>query len=73
MKEVAQLSIKHDIWVVVSGQVLDVMSFLPDHLGGEKAIILYAGRDATDESNMLHAPKAIPWYAVDSNIGNMKK
>jgi cytochrome b involved in lipid metabolism len=31
--------------------------FLPDHPGGEKAIILYAGRDATEEFNMLHDPK----------------
>ncbi|KZP06769.1 hypothetical protein FIBSPDRAFT_914631 [Athelia psychrophila] len=29
--------------IVVSGQVLDVTSFLPDHPGGEKAGILYAG------------------------------
>jgi cytochrome b involved in lipid metabolism len=31
--------------------------FLPDHPGGEKAIILYAGRDATEEFNMLHDAK----------------
>jgi hypothetical protein len=37
---------------------LSVLSqFLPDHPGGEKAIILYAGRDATEEFNMLHDPK----------------
>ncbi|KZP19007.1 succinate dehydrogenase/fumarate reductase flavo protein [Athelia psychrophila] len=39
----AQHNAKDDIWVVVSGQVLDVTSFLPDHPGGEKAGILYAG------------------------------
>ncbi|KAI6129406.1 Flavocytochrome c, partial [Pisolithus croceorrhizus] len=55
--EVANHNKKDDVWVVVNGQVLDVTSFLPDHPGGEKAILLYAGRDATEEFNMLHDPK----------------
>lgn len=46
--------------------------FLPDHPGGEKAIILYAGRDATEEFNMLHDPKVIPRYAPDAVIGKIK-
>ena len=56
--EVAKHNKKDDVWVIVNGQVLDVTSFLPDHPGGEKAILLYAGRDATEEFNMLHDPKA---------------
>lgn len=55
--EVAQHNKKDDVWVIVNGQVLDVTSFLPDHPGGEKAILLYAGRDATEEFNMLHDAK----------------
>ncbi|KAF7973442.1 hypothetical protein HWV62_15138 [Athelia sp. TMB] len=73
MAEVATHNKKDDIWVVVDGQVLDVTSFLPDHPGGEKAIILYAGRDATEEFNMLHDPKVIPRYAPDAVIGTVKK
>lgn len=42
--------------VIVNEEVLDVTKFLPDH-GGEKAILLYAGRDATEEFNMLHDPQ----------------
>jgi cytochrome b involved in lipid metabolism len=72
MEEVAKHNKKDDIWVVVDGQVLDVTSFLPDHPGGEKAILLYAGRDATEEFNMLHDPKVIPRYAPDSVIGSVK-
>ncbi|KAG0702971.1 Flavocytochrome c [Suillus ampliporus] len=71
--DVAKHNKKDDIWVIVDGQVLDVTSFLPDHPGGEKAIILYAGRDATEEFNMLHDPKVIPRYAPDSVIGTVKK
>lgn len=54
-------------------QVLDVTSFLPEHPGGAKAILLYAGKDATEEFNMLHDPKVIPRYAPNAIIGTLKK
>ncbi|KAH7086667.1 Flavocytochrome c [Auriculariales sp. MPI-PUGE-AT-0066] len=73
MDEVAKHNKKDDIWVVVDGEVLDVTKFLPDHPGGEKAILLYAGRDATEEFNMLHDPKVIPRYAPDAVIGKVKQ
>lgn len=73
MDEVAAHTKKDDIWVVIDGQVLDVTKFLPDHPGGEKAILIYAGRDATEEFNMLHDPKVIPRYAPDAVIGRVKK
>lgn len=72
LAEVAKHNKKDDIWVVIDGQVLDVTKFLPDHPGGEKAILLYAGRDATEEFNMLHDPKVIPRYAPDAVIGKVK-
>ena len=72
MDDVAKHNKKDDCWVVVDGQVLDVTSFLPDHPGGEKAILLYAGRDATEEFNMLHDPKVIPRYAPDAVAGLLK-
>ncbi|PPQ96817.1 hypothetical protein CVT26_006218 [Gymnopilus dilepis] len=70
--DVAKHNQKDDIWVIIDGQVLDVTKFLPDHPGGEKAILLYAGRDATEEFNMLHDPKVIPRYAPDAVIGKVK-
>ncbi|KAM6502184.1 fumarate reductase [Amanita muscaria] len=73
LEDVAKHTKKDDVWVVVNGQVLDVTKFLPDHPGGEKAILLYAGRDATEEFNMLHDPKVIPRYAPDAVIGSVKK
>ncbi|KAF5388765.1 hypothetical protein D9757_005635 [Collybiopsis confluens] len=69
MAEVSKHKSKQDVWVVVNGEVLD---FLPDHPGGEKAIMLYAGRDATEEFNMLHDPKVIPRYAPNAVIGKLK-
>ena len=55
--------------MIVDGQVLDVTSFLPDHPGGEKAILLYAGRDATEEFNMLHDPKVRLISAILPRLG----
>ncbi|PPQ98381.1 hypothetical protein CVT24_004060 [Panaeolus cyanescens] len=72
LAEVAKHNKKDDVWVVIDGQVLDVTGFLADHPGGEKAILLYAGRDATEEFNMLHDPKVIPRYAPDTVIGKVK-
>ncbi|KAJ7078835.1 FAD binding domain-containing protein [Mycena belliarum] len=73
LADVAKHNTKEDVWVVVNGEVLDVTSFLPDHPGGEKAILLYAGRDATEEFNMLHDKKVIQRYAADSVIGTLKE
>merc|ERR1712107_594513 len=42
-----------DCWVIVGDDVYDVTKFLPDHPGGKKAIMLYAGKDATEEFDML--------------------
>jgi len=71
MTEVAKHNSKTDCWVVVDGQVLDVTSFLKDHPGGELAILTFAGKDATEEFNMIHPPDVIGKYAPDSVIGNV--
>jgi cytochrome b involved in lipid metabolism len=67
--EVAKHNTPEDCWVIVNGQVLDVTAFLPDHPGGKKAILIFAGRDATEEFNMLHKPDVVEKYAPESVIG----
>eukprot|EP00397_Hematodinium_sp_SG-2012_P007267 GEMP01007309.1.p1 GENE.GEMP01007309.1~~GEMP01007309.1.p1 ORF type:complete len:967 (+),score=138.71 GEMP01007309.1:60-2903(+) len=69
--EVAKHNTKEDCWVVVNGQVLNVTSFLPDHPGGELAILTFAGKDATEEFNMIHPPDVITKYAADAIIGRL--
>jgi len=69
MEEVAKHTSKTDCWVVVAGQVLDVTKFLGEHPGGELAILTFAGKDATEEFNMIHPPDVIPKYAPDAIIG----
>lgn len=67
--EVAKHNKKDDCWVTINGQVLDVTKFLPDHPGGAKAILLYAGKEASEEFNMLHKPDVIQKYAAYTIIG----
>lgn len=71
MEEVAKHTTEQDCWVVVNGQVLDVTKFLPDHPGGALAILTFAGKDATEEFNMIHPPDVIPKYAPDAVIGQL--
>merc|ERR1712137_1365431 len=69
MEEVAKHTSKTDCWVVVAGQVLGVTKFLGEHPGGELAILTFAGKDATEEFNMIHPPDVIGKYAPDAVIG----
>merc|ERR1740138_243827 len=69
MEEVAKHTTKTDCWVVVDGQVLNVTKFLGEHPGGELAILTFAGKDATEEFNMIHPPDVIGKYAPDAVIG----
>jgi flavocytochrome c len=71
LEEVAKHTTKGDCWVVVSGQVLNVTSFLSAHPGGELAILTFAGKDATEEFNMIHPPDVISKYAPDAIIGQL--
>merc|ERR1712070_187316 len=69
LEEVAKHNSKGDCWVVVAGQVLNVSNFLSQHPGGELAILTFAGKDATEEFNMIHPPDVIGKYAPDAVIG----
>merc|ERR1719162_2234823 len=71
LAEVAKHTVKGDCWVVVAGQVLNVSNFLSQHPGGELAILTFAGKDATEEFNMIHPPDVIPRYAPDAIIGSL--
>lgn len=72
LDEVKKHTDEKDVWVAVNGQVLNVTNFLADHPGGKKAIMLYAGKDATEEFNMLHEKTVVQKYAPDTIIGTLK-
>ena len=71
--EVAKHNTEKDCWVIIGEQVLDVTKFMPDHPGGVRAIMLFAGKDATDEFDMLHKREVIEKYAADAVIGTLAK
>merc|ERR1711937_804195 len=69
VEEVGKHTTKADCWVILDGKVLNVTNFLSQHPGGELAILTFAGKDATEEFNMIHPPDVIPKYAPDAIIG----
>ncbi|KAG6366374.1 hypothetical protein INS49_000551 [Diaporthe citri] len=60
--EVAKHSTQEDCWVVVHGKAYDVTEFLPEHPGGMKIILKYAGKDATEEFEPIHPPDTLDKY-----------
>merc|ERR1712137_635834 len=68
-EEVAKHTTKGDCWVILNDKVLDVTNFLSQHPGGELAILTFAGKDATEEFDMIPPPDVVGKYAPDAIIG----
>jgi len=73
MEEVGEHTTEQDCWVVLNGEVFDVTSFLADHPGGARAILMYAGKDATEPFKMLHDEAIIQKYGADLRIGTVSQ
>ena len=69
VEEVAKHNTKEDGSVILNDRVLDVTNFLSSHPGGELAILTFAGKDATEEFDMIHPPDVVSKYAPDAIIG----
>ncbi|PCH40489.1 hypothetical protein WOLCODRAFT_136908 [Wolfiporia cocos MD-104 SS10] len=63
LQEVKQHNTSSSCWVVIKDKVYDVTEFLPEHPGGSKIILKYAGRDATAVYEPIH-----PLDALDKNL-----
>merc|ERR1712159_201860 len=70
-EEVAKHNNKSSCWVILDDRVLDVTDFLKDHPGGELAILTFAGKDATEEFDMIHPPDVIEKYLPASAVLGM--
>ena len=55
--EIAKHKSAKDCWVVIDAVVYDMTSFLPDHPGGKRLPLKYAGRDATAAWDSIHGHK----------------
>ncbi|KAK4103739.1 hypothetical protein N658DRAFT_445171 [Parathielavia hyrcaniae] len=64
--EVAKHNKSDDCWVIVHGRAYDVTEFLPEHPGGSKIILKYAGKDATEEFDPIHPPDTLEKYLPKS-------
>merc|ERR1711916_394034 len=71
--ELAEHNKKDDCWVALLGKVYDVTSFLEDHPGGAKAIMMYAGKEATEPFLMLHKEDVLDKYVADLEVGEFQE
>ncbi|KAE9579275.1 hypothetical protein CGMCC3_g4805 [Colletotrichum fructicola] len=68
--EVATHNSRNSCWIVVSGHIYDVTDFLDDHPGGAGVILRYAGKDATEEYEPIHAEGTIETHLPrDKRLG----
>ncbi|KAH9240914.1 hypothetical protein K456DRAFT_1744713 [Colletotrichum gloeosporioides 23] len=68
--EVATHNSRSSCWIFVSGHVYDVTDFLDDHPGGAGVILRYAGKDATEEYEPIHAEGTIETHLPrDKRLG----
>lgn len=61
-EDVAKHNSAESCWVIVHGKAYDVTEFLPEHPGGPKIILKYAGKDATEEYEPIHPPDTLDKY-----------
>ncbi|KAH8109771.1 FMN-dependent dehydrogenase-domain-containing protein [Phellopilus nigrolimitatus] len=59
LDDVAQHDSSTSCWVIIQNKVYDVTEFLPEHPGGAKIILKYAGKDATAAYEPIHPPDAL--------------
>ena len=69
--EVAKHNTDSDCWVILYGEVYNVSKFLTDHPGGKDAIMLFAGKDATEQFDMLHQKSVLEKFGKDMHIGKL--
>ena len=60
--EVAKHNNEQSCWVIVHGRAYDVTEFMPEHPGGMKIILKYAGKDATEAYEPIHPPDTLDKY-----------
>ncbi|KAK5169731.1 uncharacterized protein LTR77_005709 [Saxophila tyrrhenica] len=65
-EEIAKHNSRESCWVIIHGRAYDVTEFLPEHPGGPKIILKYAGKDATEEYDPIHPPDTLDKY-LDKN------
>ncbi|KAK2595952.1 hypothetical protein QQS21_006482 [Conoideocrella luteorostrata] len=60
--DIAEHNDAKSCWIIIHGNAYDVTDFLPEHPGGSKIILKYAGKDATEEFEPIHPPDTLDKY-----------
>ncbi|TFK57135.1 hypothetical protein OE88DRAFT_1730547 [Heliocybe sulcata] len=72
LSQVAEHNSQKSCWVIINNKVYDVTEFLPEHPGGSKIILKYAGRDATAAYEPIHPPDALDKnLPKDKHLGDL--
>lgn len=67
-KEVEIHNKQNDCWIIIEEKIYDITNFIEKHPGGKRALMIYAGKDATEEFNALHHPSVIDKHLTKENI-----
>ncbi len=70
--EVNKHSNKESPWIIINDKVYDCTNFLNKHPGGEASILMYAGKDCSDEFTAIHSTNAFKMLEK-YYIGNLIK
>ncbi|KAJ3558671.1 hypothetical protein NM688_g782 [Phlebia brevispora] len=66
LQDVAEHNSSKSCWIIIRNKVYDVTDFLPKHPGGSGLILQFAGHDATDTFDLIHAPDILESYLPKS-------
>ncbi|GAA5921744.1 hypothetical protein JCM3775_001798 [Rhodotorula graminis] len=70
--DVAAHSSRQSLWMIIHGKVYDLTEFAPSHPGGERILLKYAGKDATEEYDPIHPPGTIEGaLSPDKHLGDV--
>ena len=73
VEEVAQHNKDGDCWIILWDEVYDVSKFMVDHPGGKDSILMFGGKDGTEQFDLIHQDTVLKRYGPGLRIGKLKK
>merc|ERR1719440_232510 len=73
MEEVEKHKGKNDCWIVYHGMVLDVTDYLAKHPGGKRSILVFGGKDCTEDYDKILPHVKIEEHCPETIIGMLPK
>jgi acyl-CoA oxidase len=70
-EEVSKHNKEGDAWIILWDKVYDISNFAVDHPGGKDTILEYAGKDGTEQFDLIHQDTVIKRYGPAMCIGKI--